>query len=194
MDLYAEALSRFDDVYGRAANCGVAEPSAVTLATADAGGRPSARTVLLKHFDQRGFVFYTNLRSRKGIELQANPRAALCFFWLPLAEQVHVEGIAAQVPDDEADAYWRTRDRESQIGAWASLQSEPLQDRDALEQRVQQFESDYEGKDVPRPTHWSGFCLVPNRIEFWCSGAHRLHERTEYTMTKEEWSKTLLFP
>lgn len=157
-----------------------AEPddaNAMTLATADADGFPSARMVLLKGFDDRGFVFYTNLESDKGRQLAANPKAALCFHWKSLRRQVRVEGIAIPVSDDEADTYFQSRPRESRIGAWASRQSRPLEGRWELERRVAEFAAKFNIGHVPRPPHWSGYRVVPRRIELWRDRPFRLHER-----------------
>jgi pyridoxamine 5'-phosphate oxidase len=171
------------------------EPTAMTLATVGADGRPSARVVLLKSVGPDGFVFYTNLRSRKGQELAANPYAALCFHWQQLEQQVRVEGKASRVPDAEADAYFATRPRISQLGAWASDQSEVLDDSATLENRLREVERRFEGKEVPRPPHWSGFRLVPDRIEFWRNRPYRLHERERYERDGSgAWRVVRLFP
>jgi pyridoxamine 5'-phosphate oxidase len=172
----------------------VAEPSAVCLATADAAGRPSARTVLLKGWDADGFVFYTNLGSRKARQLAENPRAALSFWWPPLLEQAHVEGGVERVTDTEADAYWATRPRESRVGAWASRQSETLSGRDELERRFAEAEARFAGADVPRPEFWSGYRLLPERIELWTSRPHRLHDRELWELGPDGWSSRRLFP
>ena len=170
------------------------EPTAVTLATAGADGQPSARLVLLKAVDERGFVFYTNLRSRKGRDLAANPRAALTFHWAPLEVQVRVEGSVEQVSDREADQYFATRERGSQIGAWASDQSETLA-RDAdLEARVAEVERRFAGREVPRPPHWSGYRLLPARVEFWRNRPSRLHERRLFEREGDGWRERLLYP
>lgn len=192
--LYREALARFEDLFSRAAGTDLREPAAVTLATADAEGRPSARTVLLKGVDERGFVFYTNSRSRKGRELRENPRAALVFFWQTVFEQVQVEGSIAFVSDEEADAYWATRRRESRIGAWASAQSEPLGSRAELEARYGEYEQRFAGGGVPRPPHWRGYRLAPDRIEFWQARDHRLNDREYYERTSAGWRRFLLNP
>jgi pyridoxamine 5'-phosphate oxidase len=192
--LYLEALDRFRDLLGQAERCELPEPNAVTLATADAMGRPSARTVLLRGIDERGFVFYTNLHSRKGQNLAVNASVALCFFWQPLMRQVNVAGRAEAVSGEEADAYWTTRPRPSQIGAWASEQSRPLAERVVLERRFRQFEQDFLGGPVPRPDHWSGFRVVPERIEFWEFRPFRLHERVCYQRVGDTWTVTLLNP
>lgn len=194
MDLLSEAIAKFNDAYDRAAHCGLKEPTAVTLATSTLGGRPSIRTVLLKGFDHHGFVFFTNHESRKGQELISNPQAALCFHWQPLAEQVIVEGIAMVVTSKEADEYWKTRPRESQIGAWASLQSKSLESRAVLEKRFTEVDMKYGKKQIPRPPHWSGFRIIPTRLEFWKAQPHRLHERLVFEKRSDGWHKGLLFP
>lgn len=172
------------------------EPTAMTLATAGSDGRPAARTVLLKGFDADGFVFYTNFNSRKGRQLADNPQAALLFHWKHLRDgvQVKIEGTVEPVSAAEADAYFASRPRGSQIGAWASLQSQPLAARALFEQRIAETEARFDGKDVPRPPHWSGFRVVPERIEFWYGARFRLHERACYTRDGETWSVTALYP
>jgi pyridoxamine 5'-phosphate oxidase len=170
------------------------EPTAMTLATVDTDGRPSARVVLLKSVGADGFVFYTNLRSRKGRELAGNPHAALCFHWQALEEQVRVEGVASQVPDAEADAYFATRPRISQLGAWASEQSAPLDAYATLEARLRDTEQRFAGVEVPRPPQWSGFRLVPDEIEFWRSRPFRLHERQRYQREGGAWRVVRLYP
>jgi pyridoxamine 5'-phosphate oxidase len=171
------------------------DPTAMALATADAEGRPSVRMVLMKGHDARGFVFYTNLDSRKGQELAANPRAALLFHWKSLRRQVRVEGPVEPVSDEEADAYFATRARDSQLGAWASDQSRPLDDRATFEARYQAMKARFDGGGVPRPPRWSGWRVVPERIEFWTDRAHRLHERRLFTRLPDGgWSEGLLYP
>ena len=189
-----EALDRFDALFRRAAACGLNEPSAVTVATVDAFGRPSARVVLVKGYDTSGFVFYTNTLSRKGRELAVNPRVAMCLFWDPLMEQVRIEGHVCPVTDAEADAYWVGRHPGSQIGAWASDQSEPLESREALEARVAEFAERFGDDPIPRPPQWTGYRVVPDRIEFWLSLPNRLHERTCYSLEDGEWRVSLLNP
>jgi pyridoxamine 5'-phosphate oxidase len=195
-DLYAQALITFRDLLEEARAAGDPEPTAMTLATSNADGRPSARTVLLKGFDERGFVFYTNLNSRKGQQLAQNPQAALLFLWKTLRHQVQVkiEGAVSGVSAEEADAYFASRPRESQLGAWASLQSETLDARSTLEQRLAELEQRYAGQAVPRPPHWSGFRVDPDLIEFWYGAPHRLHDRQRYERENGHWRMRLLYP
>lgn len=170
------------------------DPGAMALATAGGDGRPSVRMVLLKCHDARGFVFYTNLDSRKGGELVANPAAALLFHWKSLRRQVRVEGPVEPVADEEADAYFASRSRDSRLGAWASDQSRPLGSRAVFEARYDEMRSRFEGKDVPRPPRWSGWRVAPLSIEFWSDRPHRLHERRLFTRTERGWCEGLLYP
>lgn len=189
-----DPIKKFADWFGQVQSAGIKEPTAMTLATATAAGMPSARIVLLKAYDARGFVFYTNLASRKGEEMAANPHAALMFYWPALDKQVRIEGTLSPVSDAEADAYFASRERHRQAGAWASLQSQPLDARETLVARVNAIEKKYEGKDIPRPPHWSGTRLAPARLEFWHQRDARLHDREVYTRTGDGWSHTLLYP
>jgi pyridoxamine 5'-phosphate oxidase len=183
----------FEDWMAEAAAAEINEPNAMAIATADAAGRPSVRMVLLKRHDH-GFVFYTNLESRKGGELAANPRAALLFHWKSIRRQVRIEGAVEPVDDAEADAYFASRARDSQLGAWASDQSRPLESRALFEARYEEERARYEGRDVPRPADWSGFRVLPERIEFWHDRPHRLHERRLFVREGEGWREGLLYP
>jgi pyridoxamine 5'-phosphate oxidase len=171
-----------------------AEPNAMVLSTADADGRPSARYVLLKGVDELGFVFYTNLGSRKALAVAANPHAALTFYWPPLEKQVRIEGDVERVSEADADAYFATRPRESQIGAWASKQSALLASPAALDERVREVRDRFDGAPVPRPPFWSGFRVVARSIEFWTRDPARLHERVLFQLRNGEWERSLLFP
>lgn len=172
----------------------VNDPEAMNLATVDDRGRPSSRMVLLKAVDARGFVFYTNLESRKGRDLSANPFVALNFHWKSLRRQVRVEGPVEPVSEEEADEYFASRARGSQIGAWASQQSRPLESRFALEKRVAEFAAKFGLGKVPRPAHWSGYRVLPQRIEFWTDKPFRLHDRAVYTRAGEAWTIEKLYP
>ena len=170
------------------------DPEAMALATATGDGRPSVRMVLLKGHDARGFVFYTNLDSRKGAELAANPHASLLFHWKSLRRQVRIEGKVSAVGETEADAYFASRGRDSRLGAWASDQSRPLADRATFEARVEAMRERFAGGDIPRPPRWSGFRLSPQRIEFWSDRDARLLERRLFVATQAGWSEGLLYP
>ena len=170
------------------------EPTAFALGTVGSDGRPAVRMLLLKGVEDEGFVFYTNLESRKGRELRTSPAAAMCFHWQPLEVQVRIEGDVSPVASDVADAYFASRARGSQLGAWASIQSESMPSLGDLERRVAEFERRFEGKPVPRPPHWSGFLLTPHRIEFWKNRVSRLHERHLYHRDGGSWSVTTLYP
>ena len=187
-------LVLFQEWFSRAAETEINEPTAVTLATATRAGRPSARMVLLKHYDDHGFVFYTNLDSRKGVELKENPFAALLFHWKSLKRQIRIEGRIEQVGDDEANAYFASRDRGSQIGAWASDQSRPMSGRFELEKQIARFTAKFGIGVVARPPHWSGFRLHPDAFEFWDDGKFRLHERIVYKLADDNWATERLFP
>jgi pyridoxamine 5'-phosphate oxidase len=194
---HAEPFDRFRELFDQA--CAQdpkvqPEPTACALASVDTAGHPSVRMVLLKAFDERGFVFYTNYESRKGTEILANPNVALCFHWQPLERQVRVEGPAVPVKAAEADAYFASRARASQIGAWASSQSREQDHEGALAERVAEFERKFMGQDVPRPPYWSGFRVMPTRIEFWHAMPSRLHERRVYEREGDGWRVRTLYP
>ncbi len=184
-----DPIALFAEWYAEALGSGQKNPTAATLATADENGRPSARMVLLKGFDERGFVFYTNIESAKGRHLSANPYGALCFYWPPLDRQVRIEGPVGPVGDDEADAYFATRPRQARIGAWASRQSRPLEGRYALEKQVARYALKYAVGEVPRPPFWSGYRLDPERIEFWRQGFFRLHDRLMFSRQSDGWAR-----
>jgi pyridoxamine 5'-phosphate oxidase len=193
-DLLADPLEQFTRWFGEARNAPLQEPNAMTLATVDAAGQPAARTVLLKDIDRHGLTFYTNLDSRKARELAANPKAALLFWWPPHARQVRFEGEIEPVEDAEADAYFATRPRGSQIGAWASAQSSVIADRGTLEAAEQEIAERFAGGRVPRPPFWGGYRLVPERVEFWQGRTNRLHDRLRYTRRAEGWQIERLAP
>jgi pyridoxamine 5'-phosphate oxidase len=190
-----DPIAEYHDLFERALRLeGEKCATAATLATADLDARPAARVVLIKHVDQRGFVFYTNLESRKSNELQHNPRVALCIYWSSLDKQVRVEGTVEAVSETEADAYFDSRPRGSQIGAWTSKQSAPLASRKELMTRYLKIQARFAGRTVPRPSFWGGFRVVPDRIEIWHNQTHRLHDRFLYLRTDDGWSLQRLYP
>lgn len=193
-DLAADPLDQFGAWFAEAGAV-VEVPEAIALATAAPDGSPSVRMVLLKRFDERGLVFHTHYTSRKGRELEANPRAALLFHWSPLGRQVRVEGSAERLPAEESDAYFATRPRGAQLGALASRQSEPLESREALEQRLAELEAELAGGETPRPETWGGYLVIPDAWEFWQHGDRRLHDRFRYERVPGGgWTTLRLFP
>ena len=190
----ADPFALFDAWYAEARASEPNDSNAMTLATADADGQPSARMVLLKGHGPEGFVFYTNRESRKAGQLAANPRAALLFHWKSLRRQVRIEGPVNRVSDAESDAYFASRSRDSQLGAWASDQSRPLDARATFEARYEAMRTRFAGGDVPRPPHWGGYRVTPERIEFWLDREHRLHERRLFVRDGEQWVEGLLYP
>jgi pyridoxamine 5'-phosphate oxidase len=194
VDASKDPIEHFAALFAEAQRVIPVDPNAAIVASVGETGRPSARVLLMKDFDARGFVFFTNLQSRKGRELLGQPYAALVFFWQPLERQVRIEGRVERVTDAEADAYFASRPRGSQIGAWASLQSQALSSRQLLEQRVAELEQKYAGQTVPRPPHWSGVRVVPDRLEFWHARPSRLHERLVYVREDSGWRTEYLYP
>ena len=195
--LPAEILATFETLFAEALVAGEPDRTAMTLATATPAGLPSARTVLLKAHDARGFVFYSHLDGRKGRELQANPHAALLFHWPRVRDgvQVRIEGAVQVVEDAEADAYFASRPRVSQLGAWASRQSQTLESREAFEARIAHFEREFDGREVPRPPGWTGFRVAPDAVEFWYGAQFRLHERDLHELDADgRWSRRMLYP
>lgn len=193
-DVATDPFEQFGRWFGEAERAEVGEPNAMTLATADASGFPSARTVLLKGFDARGFVFFTNYESQKGAELTSNPRASLVFFWQPIERQVVISGTVTRVERSESEAYFQQRPRLSQLGAWASSQSRSVASRATLEQQFREVEARYEGQGVPCPPHWGGFRVAPVRIEFWQGRRSRLHDRIRYVRGEQGWSIERICP
>ena len=190
-----DPFALFDIWFAEARESEPNDSNAMALATADATGRPSVRMVLLKGHGPDGFVFYTNRESRKAGDMAANPHAALLFHWKSLRRQIRIEGSLSLASDAESDAYFATRARDSQLGAWASDQSRPLDARETFEARYEQAKARFEGQDVPRPPHWGGYRLTPNHIEFWQDRAHRLHERRGFDLASDgTWSEGLLYP
>ena len=189
-----DPIARFSDWLHEAEASEPNDPNAVALATVNAAGQPAVRMVLLKGLSDAGFVFYTNQQSRKADDLAANARAALLFHWKTLRRQVRVEGAVTPVSDAEADAYFATRGRISKLGAWASDQSRPLPDRATLEAKLADVTARFEGSDVPRPPHWSGYRVAPSAIEFWWDGEHRLHNRELFVRSGERWTTSLMYP
>jgi len=193
-DVAADPMEQFGRWFAEAVAAGLEEPNAMTLATATSAGQPSARMVLLKGVDAGGFTFFTNYDSRKARELAENPNAALVFHWQPLHRQVRVIGTVTQVSADESDAYFASRPREAQLGAWASRQSSVLPDRAALEAEFERLGREYAGREPPRPPHWGGYRLLPIEIEFWQGRPHRLHDRLHYRRESDIWRITRLSP
>lgn len=193
-DLDPDPFKQFDTWFQQALGAGLTEPTAMTLATASRDGRPSARTVLLKGFDPRGFIFYTNHGSRKARELEENPHAALVLHWAPLERQVCITGTVSRASRDEAEAYFRTRPRASQLGAWASRQSEVVESREELERQMAELEARFRDREVPLPPFWGGFRLAPQTLEFWQGRAGRLHDRLRYRRDGGRWVIERLSP
>lgn len=189
-----DPFSIFDSWFKEARETELNDGNAMTIATVNAHGQPAARMVLLKGYSPDGFIFYTNQQSRKAADIAANSKAAILFHWKSLRRQIRIEGSLTTVDDAVADAYFATRSRDSQLGAWASDQSRPLDSRETFEARYAEMKTKFEGGDVPRPPHWSGYCLTPDRFEFWQDREHRLHERRTFERDASNWTEGLLYP
>ncbi|PZP55167.1 MAG: pyridoxamine 5'-phosphate oxidase [Micavibrio aeruginosavorus] len=185
----------FDDWMAQARVSEIEDPDAACVATVDENGMPNARMVLMRIADERGFTFFTNYNSQKGREILNHPKAAICFHWKSLQRQVRIQGLVEKTSDAEADAYFNSRARGSRIAAWASLQSAPLESREVFEERLKKYEAEFDGlENPPRPPHWSGFRIVPQRVEFWQQVEFRRHERTVFIKRDQEWHSELLYP
>jgi pyridoxamine 5'-phosphate oxidase len=194
LDLTTDPVALFSEWFADAVASEPADPDAMALATTDSAGMPDVRTVLLKSWDEAGFVFYTNIESAKGSQLAANPQAALCIYWKSLRRQVRIRGKVARVSEAEADGYYASRPRGSRIGAWVSRQSRPLESRAKLEREVADFTAKYEVGEIPRPEHWSGYRVAPETMEFWVERPFRLHDRIRFTWTGQGWTRLRLYP
>ena len=190
----ANPFSIFRDWYQEAIDAGTPDPTIMTLATVDGKGKPSARIVLLKSFDEMGFVFYTNYQSRKGMDLERNPRAALVFHWRETGQQVRIEGLTEKVPASVSDRYFKSRPRGSQLGAWASEQSREIHSKASLDESLKKWESKFQNQPVPRPLQWGGFRVMPDKMEFWSDRENRMHERMLYEKTDQGWVFKRLAP
>ncbi|MBM0742396.1 pyridoxamine 5'-phosphate oxidase [Phormidium sp. CLA17] len=193
-DIHPDPIQQFQIWFNQAVTANLLEPNAMTLATASTSGTPSARIVLLKGVDERGFVFYTNYNSQKGQELISNPQAALVFLWGELERQVRIAGAVEKIADQETEMYFHSRPKSSQLGAWASEQSQVIPNREVLEQRLADLDQEYQNQDVPRPAHWGGFRVVPHAIEFWQGRPSRLHDRLRYQFEADNWMIERLSP
>ena len=193
-DMAPDPIAQFHEWFAKVIDADLHEPNAMILATASGEGRPSARTVLLKGYDGRGFVFYTNYEGRKARELEANPACALLFYWGELERQVRIEGYASRLPGGESDAYFASRPRGSRLGAWASEQSRPVEHRNVLEERIKALEAEYEDREIPRPPFWGGYRVEPETVEFWQGRENRLHDRISYRREEGVWRLERLQP
>ena len=187
-------INLFKKWFSKAKETEINDPNAVAIATSDNNNQPSVRMVLLKGLSDKGFVFYTNFKSKKSNDLKSNKKASMCFHWKSLRRQVRVSGSVEKVADSEADDYYNSRPYKNKIGAWASSQSETLKNRQEFLEKVKNFENKYPSNNVPRPPYWSGWRLIPVQIEFWLDGEGRIHERLNYVLRNNEWKKELLYP
>ena len=194
MSHFDEAIGRIQTLVGQASVSELREPTAMSVATTDLQGKPSVRTLLLKQVDEQGLVFFTNLNSNKAQHIQATPFAAICIYIQDAHQQIQVEGPVKQITSEESDAYWQSRPRASQIGAWASRQSEVMADQQMLLNRIARYEEEFADRDVPRPSHWGGYRVTPERIEFWSGHPNRLNQRDNYCIRDGQWIKELLYP
>ncbi len=194
-EMASNPIEQFDHWFREAMACGVSEPNAMTLASVDAHGKPRTRTILLKDYSERGFSFYTNLESPKGKDFQANPHTSVLFFWIQMERQIRIDGTVSLLSREEVDTYFHVRPRESQIGAWASRQSQPIESREVLDQRMEYLMNQYKDREIPTPPHWGGYCIKPVTVEFWQGRSGRLHDRLEYTLNgNQTWTLTRLQP
>ena len=193
-DALPDPIEQFRRWFDETISASLHEPNAMIVATATPDGTPSARVVLLKEFDERGFVFHTNYEGRKGRELEANPPCSLLFYWGELQRQVRIEGSASRISEEDSDAYFRSRPRGGHLGAWASQQSQTVESRRKLEERVRDLETEYEGREIPRPPFWGGYRVEPGRMEFWQGRENRLHDRLLYTRSDDGWRIARLQP
>ena len=189
-----DPIEQFRHWFKEAELAGVKEPNTMTLATVNNQGQPTIRVMLMKEITNEGLVFYTNFKSRKGNELEKHPKAALNFYWQDLERQVRFDGAVTKIPDEQSTQYFQTRPRGSQLGAWVSQQSEDIPSREYLEEQLKVCESQFKDRDIPRPPHWGGYHLIPTRVEFWQGGPHRLHDRIQYSLSKEQWDLRRLAP
>ena len=192
--MQTDPIEQFRHWFKEAELAGVKEPNTMTLATVDRQGQPTCRVMLMKEITDQGVVFYTNFKSRKGREMDEQPKVALNFYWQDLERQVRIDGVVTKIPDEQSSQYFHTRPRGSQIGAWISEQSETIPSREYLEEQLTICESRYQDQDIPRPPHWGGYHLMPIRVEFWQGGPHRLHDRIQYSLSNGQWYLQRLAP
>ncbi len=193
-ELLADPMDQFKKWFRESESAGVPEPNTMTLATVNSQGQPTIRVVLMKEITDKGLIFYSNFKSRKGREIEHHPQAAINFYWQLMERQVRLEGSIAKVPDQQADEYFRTRPRGSQLGAWVSQQSKVIPSREFLEEQLESYKAKFHNEEIPRPPHWGGYQLTPIRVEFWQGGEDRLHDRIQYTFQQDLWERCRLAP